>query len=405
MTDQQTCTACGVGGHTAAQCHWNAPGALESIRLPKHGTTIALDEVLAGYLPDDREDVREVIEAYADIQARKAVMLFSGASLALQPAAQCKTCNGTGMIDDGEICCSEGGTPYENGPVKCVKDCPACKGKPPKQAGGAHVPDDEFAGEFAVWWEEEGQFCRAGGGDYERTFAFQAWRHLYPQLMQTRAALAEPSLALKLERPEVVGYRSGTSGGIYSEGYGLEKPEPLMTVAQHERVDAARVTEIDELGGLVKRLGDLLSQIAIALRGPEPPLTRYGYADLPLRVKTLLCERNAAQAGQLPQPLLDVHAERRRQVEAEGFDASHDDMATKGQIARAAGCYALHAGGIGTDWPEGIRNGAALFWPWDEEWWKPKPPRENLVRAGAMIIAEIERLDRAAAPAQGGRDE
>ncbi|EPH2637447.1 hypothetical protein L4O93_003110 [Pseudomonas aeruginosa] len=38
------------------------------------------------------------------------------------------------------------------------------------------------------------------------------------------------------ERPEVVGYRSGTSGGIYADGYGLEKPEPLMTVAQHERI-------------------------------------------------------------------------------------------------------------------------------------------------------------------------
>ncbi|WP_457862718.1 hypothetical protein ACT50N_12235 [Pseudomonas aeruginosa] len=41
------------------------------------------------------------------------------------------------------------------------------------------------------------------------------------------------------ERPEVVGYRSGTSGGIYADGYGLEKPEKLMTVAQHERIVGA----------------------------------------------------------------------------------------------------------------------------------------------------------------------
>ncbi|MFO6370442.1 hypothetical protein ACLBWA_35920, partial [Pseudomonas aeruginosa] len=39
---------------------------------------------------------------------------------------------------------------------------------------------------------------------------------------------------------------------------------------------------------------------------------------------------------------------------------------------------------------------AALFWPWDEEWWKPKSARENLVRAGALVLAEIERLDRSA---------
>ncbi|MCT5157699.1 hypothetical protein LZL32_15395, partial [Pseudomonas aeruginosa] len=62
-----------------------------------------------------------------------------------------------------------------------------------EQAEGAHVPDEVFAGVFSEWWEEEGQYCRAGGGDYERTFAFQAWRHLYPLLLQARAALAQPS--------------------------------------------------------------------------------------------------------------------------------------------------------------------------------------------------------------------
>lgn len=51
--------------------------------------------------------------------------------------------------------------------------------------------DAAFADDFEVWWEAEGKFCRAGGGDYEqtfpfqagggdyeKTFAFQAWRHL-----------------------------------------------------------------------------------------------------------------------------------------------------------------------------------------------------------------------------------
>lgn len=288
-----------------------------------------------------------------------------------QPSPKCATCGGTGMVDDGEITCSQGGIPYENGPVKCVKDCPDCKAQPSpaqaeqptaddyeevladhrrlvremdvllngeacaakqamlcdlvsqveagvrksgqpllvsaeryrwlrnddnwgaddsegqgtskwanlgelsgtdfdayldqlrgsnpvmdidpehskamakrgrdaivaqaegapvigclcgmpmtegrhspggcasleefapnpaqaqvEQAEGAHVPDEVFAGVFSEWWEEEGQYCRAGGGDYERTFAFQAWRHLYPLLLQARAALAQPSPAL-----------------------------------------------------------------------------------------------------------------------------------------------------------------------------------------------------------------
>jgi len=29
--------------------------------------------------------------------------------------------------------------------------------------------------EFTKWWEREGQFGRAGGGQYERTFAYNAW--------------------------------------------------------------------------------------------------------------------------------------------------------------------------------------------------------------------------------------
>ncbi|HCE5959961.1 TPA: hypothetical protein ACWMHB_001522 [Pseudomonas aeruginosa] len=61
-----------------------------------------------------------------------------------QPSPKCATCNGTGLIDDGEITCSEGGIPYENGPVKCVKDCPACKAQPsPKcvKCGGTGEAD------------------------------------------------------------------------------------------------------------------------------------------------------------------------------------------------------------------------------------------------------------------------
>lgn len=28
---------------------------------------------------------------------------------------------------------------------------------------------------FESWWEAHGQYCRAGGGEYEKTFAFRAW--------------------------------------------------------------------------------------------------------------------------------------------------------------------------------------------------------------------------------------
>lgn len=52
------------------------------------------------------------------------------------------------------------------------------------------MTDEIFEAEFMTWWEEHGQYCRTGGGDYERTFAFEAWRHLYPKLLQARATLS-----------------------------------------------------------------------------------------------------------------------------------------------------------------------------------------------------------------------
>ncbi|HID0369034.1 TPA: hypothetical protein ACXAX7_003462 [Acinetobacter baumannii] len=37
---------------------------------------------------------------------------------------------------------------------------------------------------------------------------------------------------------------------------------------------------------------------------------------------------------------------------------------------------------------------AAGWWPFADTFWKPKSPRQDLVRAAALLIAEIERLDR-----------
>ncbi|HFJ0418540.1 TPA: hypothetical protein ACGS08_001080 [Pseudomonas aeruginosa] len=119
------------------------------------------------------------------------------------------------------------------------------------------------------------------------------------------------------------------------------------------------------------------------------------------RASSILALLAAAPGKSVPQAWLDVQAERRRQVEAENWTPEHDDQHSDGQMAQAAGCYALHAGGIGTDWPGGIRNGSALFWPWDEEWWKPSTARRDMVKACALGLAEIERLDRVAA-SQGG---
>lgn len=96
--------------------------------------------------------------------------------------------------------------------------------------------------------------------------------------------------------------------------------------------------------------------------------------------------------------IADITAERRRQIEAEGWSIEHDDKHANGEMAGAAACYAL------TSTPKhwGAPHAAKTFWPWDEAWWKPSDPRRDLVKAGALIVAEIERLDRAALQNAGG---
>ncbi|BAR67545.1 hypothetical protein PA8380_27180 [Pseudomonas aeruginosa] len=107
----------------------------------------------------------------------------------------------------------------------------------------------------------------------------------------------------------------------------------------------------------------------------------------------------AAPGNSVPQAWLDVQAERRRQVEAEGWTPEHDDEHSHSQMARAAACYALAGSSAPNDGTAALL--VSLAWPWDQQWWKPTTPRRDLVKACALALAEIERLDRAAAT-QGG---
>lgn len=100
----------------------------------------------------------------------------------------------------------------------------------------------------------------------------------------------------------------------------------------------------------------------------------------------------------------EIAAERGRQIDTEGWDAAHDDQHYKGEIARAAAVYAW-AGSM-QDWARhpkkdtfaewwGLNHSPLRqLWPWEWHWFKPKDRRRDLIRAGALIVAEIERLDR-----------
>ena len=94
----------------------------------------------------------------------------------------------------------------------------------------------------------------------------------------------------------------------------------------------------------------------------------------------------------------EIAAERRRQIKKERWTTKHDDQHTDGGLALAAACYAslaaVHA--QHRTRAEVYANAEPPFrWPWEREWWKPKNPRRDLIRAAALIVAEIERLDRA----------
>jgi hypothetical protein len=87
----------------------------------------------------------------------------------------------------------------------------------------------------------------------------------------------------------------------------------------------------------------------------------------------------------------DVLAERQRQIDVEGYTPEHDDAVNGGfMLSRAAVSY-IEGNKIQTG-----KRPVTWVWPWSDEVWKPSDRRRNLVKAGALILAEIERMDRSA---------
>lgn len=119
--------------------------------------------------------------------------------------------------------------------------------------------------------------------------------------------------------------------------------------------------------------------------------------------------------------LAEVERERKRQIESEGFTPAHDDTHGLRNIARAASAYVEHYCGraylfepINGHPPSKYGPAAYMtddapdIWPWELERWKPKDPRRDLIRAIALLVAEVEVMDRdsrgfaASAPAKFG---
>lgn len=92
-----------------------------------------------------------------------------------------------------------------------------------------------------------------------------------------------------------------------------------------------------------------------------------------------------------------IAAERLRQINTEGWTDTHDNHHDACEMAMAASAYIYWAVGEanGVCWPDD-EPAVPSGWPWGAEWFKPGgDPVRALVKAGALIAAEIDRLQRA----------
>lgn len=96
-----------------------------------------------------------------------------------------------------------------------------------------------------------------------------------------------------------------------------------------------------------------------------------------------------------------ITADRQRQIDVEQWTPEHDDKHVAGEMSAASSAYTLMA--CEQIYPEQYRTfeEQSIYhrdssWPWDKKWWKPSPDQiRNLVKAGALLCAEIDRLQRA----------
>jgi hypothetical protein len=185
-------------------------------------------------------------------------------------------------------------------------------------------------------------------------------------LLEFVHAIAEETLA-RVELPAASGAPAGKAREILDDLVGVVDTEIIQGGGDRERVTRAA---LDAMRFLVKTHP--------TAAGPMP-----GMVGMTLAAASVL-------------------AERRRQVEQENWTPERDDGYINYELGRAAATYALVASMSWVDYGVAAHRGFSgtpekfkKFWPWSERWLKPTNRRRDLVKAGALILAEIERLDRA----------
>lgn len=165
---------------------------------------------------------------------------------------------------------------------------------------------------------------------------------------------------------------------------------------------------------LTPRLRDTLNEALSALKACREELKGYErdvsgetYNSLSLNCAIKSVEAALACGTSLSTAENDVLAERARQITEEKFPAEWDDLYRNKELERAAACFALYGTipsplrahfereGLGIASPnEAAACAIFRLWPFKWAWWKPENPRRALVKAGALILAAIEKIDR-----------
>lgn len=86
-----------------------------------------------------------------------------------------------------------------------------------------------------------------------------------------------------------------------------------------------------------------------------------------------------------------ITRERYRQIGEEGYNAEHDERLEAGALAMAAAVYIMGAC-AGLQEGKGMPGETMICWPFEAAAYNPKDPLRDLVRAGALIAAEIDRM-------------
>ncbi|MBD9443054.1 hypothetical protein [Pseudomonas sp. PDM04] len=191
-----------------------------------------------------------------------------------------------------------------------------------------------------------------------------------------RSVEASEISATQLGPYRVVPLFSHPGAGNLAEHCHLQRAK--LAESNVERLTAERDALQERLTTADQRIDDLETQLASTEQSRRAWFDSSQAADKRIDGLTGASSRAAA----------DIVAERQRQITAEGYKPDRDDCYSFGELALAAAGYAASAGGA--------RSIGRQLFRWDDVHWKPSTPRRDLVKSGALILAEIERIDRAA---------